>query len=185
MIVSCSAWIVATMSRIWPVRARPSSASSGSGTPPGPDQGVGVVEVLVEDVVELAPGENEPPTQAEPERVGERRSVERCRDLGPPVDDHRRAVTVFDVAAPDVPALAGLFVDTAEAQGGGFVLEGGEPQLELPLHGLGVGLVRREHGFVRDSALGPVPHRLEILLREPQTGALERDIRVGHGPKRY
>ena len=85
------------------------------------------------------------------------------------------------MAAPDVPALAGLFVDTAEAQGGGFVLQGGEPQLELPLHGLGVRLVRREDGFVRDSALGPVPHRLEVLLREPQTGALERDIRVGHG----
>src|SRR2546423_876793 len=31
MIVSCSPWIVATMSRIWPVRARLSSARRGSG----------------------------------------------------------------------------------------------------------------------------------------------------------
>jgi hypothetical protein len=36
MIASCSPWIVATMSRICPVRARPSSASIGSGTPPDP-----------------------------------------------------------------------------------------------------------------------------------------------------
>ena len=59
MIASCSAWIVATMSRIWPVRARPSSASSGSGTPPEPGQRVGVVEVLLEDVGELAAVEHE------------------------------------------------------------------------------------------------------------------------------
>ena len=35
----------------------------------------------------------------------------------------------------------------------GVVLEGGEPPLELPLHGLGVGLVGREHVLVGDPAL--------------------------------
>ena len=73
-----------------------------------------------------------------------------------------------------------LLVDPAEAQRAGLVLEGGEPPLQLPLHGLGVGLVGGEHGLVGDPARGAAPHRLEALLREPQTGALERDVRVRH-----
>ena len=105
MTTSCSAWIVATMSRIWPVRARRSSASSGSGTPPAAAaSGVGIGEVLLEDVGELAAGEHEAAAAAQAERIGRGRAVERHRDAGPPVDDDGLALGVFDLAAADVEA---------------------------------------------------------------------------------
>ena len=63
----------------------------------------------------------------------------------------------------------------------GVVVERREPPLQLPLHRLGVGLVRGEHVLVGDPGRGPPPHRVEALLREPQAGALGRDVRVGHG----
>ena len=99
---------------------------------------------------------------------------------GAPVDDHRRAGAVLDVAAADVPAVTRLLVDPAEAQRAGLVVEGREPLLQLPLHRLGVGLVRGEHGLVGDARRGASPHRFEAGLREPQTGALGRHVRVGH-----
>ena len=67
---------------------------------------VRIVEVLVEDVLQVGAGEHEPAPQAQAERIGERRPVERRRDVGPPVDDDGRAVAVLDVAAPDVPTVA-------------------------------------------------------------------------------
>ena len=71
MTTSCSAAIVATMSRISPVRARSSSARSGSGMPPGvPRQhAVGVVEHLVEDVDQVMARHDEPAAPVQLERV--------------------------------------------------------------------------------------------------------------------
>ena len=74
----------------------------------------------------------------------------------------------------------GLVVDASEAERAGVVVEGVEPPLELPLHGLGVGLVGGEHVLVGDPSGGAAAHLLEAALREPQAGALERDVRVGH-----
>ena len=93
MTTSCSAWIVATMSRISPVRARSSSASSGSGMPPcdAAQHAVGVVEDLVEEVGELVAVMQEPAAALQAERVGTRRPVERRRHRRPPVDDDRVA----------------------------------------------------------------------------------------------
>ncbi len=184
MIASCSAWIVATMSRIWPVRARPSSASSGSGTPPEPASESGIVEVLVEDVLELGAGEHEPPAQAEAEGVGERGPVERRGDGGPPVDDHRRAVAVLDVAAADVPAVAGLLVDPAEAQRAGLVVEGREPLLRVA-----TSPPRRPASFAASTSSSAIRDAVRRRIasrhcsREPQTGALGRHVRVGHDEK--
>ena len=116
----------------------------------------------------------------QPERVGERGPVEGRGHAGPPVDHHRHAGAVLHVAAADVPALLGLVVDPAEAQRAGIVVEGVEPPLELPLHGLGVGLVGGQDVFVGDPGGGAAAHLLEAVLREPQARALERNVRVGH-----
>ena len=194
MIASCSAWIVATMSRIWPVRARPSSASSGSGTPPEPASESGSAEVLFEHVGELAGGEHEPAPALEPERIGERRPVERRRDPGAPVDHHGRAVAVFDVAPPDVPTLARLLVDAAEAQHRDVVVERREPALQLPAHRLGVGLVRGEDVVVGDlrrrparawprGTIGRIPGA-RVRTRRPGA-ALRPTIRERSGAARF
>ena len=141
---------------------------------------VGIGEVLLEDVGELAAREHEPAPPLEPERVGERRPVERRRDAGPPVDDHRSAVAVFDVAPADVPALARFLVDPAEAQDRDVVVERREPALQLPAHRLGIGLVRGEDVFVGDLGRRPPAHGLEARLGELQARAFERDVRVRH-----
>ena len=144
---------------------------------------VGIGEVLVEEVLQLAAAEHVSTAALEPERVGERRPVEGRRHLGPPVNDHGRAVVVLHVAATDVPAITGLMVDAAETQRTGVVGKRGEPALELPLHGNRVGFVRGQDSLVGDLGRGPSSHRFEAALREPQTGALRRHIWVGHDKK--
>ena len=120
--MSCSAWIVATISRIAPDRAAPISASTGSGTPLATSPAVGIVEVLVEIGDQLALVEREPPAERHPERVDGGRPVERRRDRRPPVDDDRVVGVVLDVAAPDVPlvdaAAATRLVDAPEEVAG-------------------------------------------------------------------
>ena len=141
---------------------------------------VGIVEVLLEHVRELARREHEPAAPREAERVGEGRPVERCRNPRPPVDDDRRAAVVLDVAPADVPAVAPLLVDAAEAQHGGPLLEGDEPPLQLPFHRFGVGLVGGEDVLVGDLGGGPAPHRVETFLGEPEARAFRRHVRVRH-----
>ena len=142
--------------------------------------GVGIVEVFLEHVAELAAAEHEPAPQMQAERIGERRPVERGGDRGPPVDDHRRARRLLDVAAPDVPAVAVLVVDPAEAERAGVVVERVEPPLQLPLHRLGVGLVGGQHVLVGDPGGRAPAHLLEAFLGEPQARALQRNVRVRH-----
>ena len=105
---SCSAWIVATISRIAPVRSAPISASTGSGMPPATFGRVGVVEVLVEVRRQLALVEHEAPAQVDAERVGAGGAVERRGDRRPPVDDDGVVGVVLDVAPADVPRLAAV-----------------------------------------------------------------------------
>ncbi len=68
--------------------------------------------------------------RAEALRVSDRRPVEGGADGRPPVDDQGAAVVGLDVAAPDVPLVAGLLVDASEAEVGSLVLQGGETVLE-------------------------------------------------------
>ncbi len=147
------------------------------------DEHVGVVEVLLEHVGEPAGGEHEAAAALQPEWVGESRAVEGCRDRRPPVDDDRHAVGVLDVAPPDVPAVTELLVDAAETQHRGVVLERRQPPLQLPLHGIGVGLVGAEDVLGGDLVSRSLPHPVETHLREPQARAFRRQIRMGHSRK--
>ena len=60
----------------------------------------------------------------------------------------------------------------------GVVVEGVEPPQELPLHGLGVGLVGREHVLAGDPGLGALAHLLEAVLART-AGARVRAQRPG------
>ena len=85
---------------------------------------VGVGEVLVEQLDQLTPLQGEAAATGEAEGVGEGGPVEGRGHAGPPVDDHGVAAGVLHVAAADVPPVAGVFIDAAEAQGAADV-EGG------------------------------------------------------------
>ena len=67
---------------------------------------VGVVEHLVEQVVDAVVGHHEPAPAPQAQGVDRGGPVERRRHVGPPVDHHRVAAGVLDVAAADVPAVA-------------------------------------------------------------------------------
>jgi AcrR family transcriptional regulator len=55
--------------------------------------------------------------------------------------------------------------------------------LELPLDGVGVGLVGGEDVLVRNLGCGSVAHGVEAQLRKLQTRAFGREVRVGHSKK--
>ena len=104
--MSCSAWIVATISRIAPDRARTDLRQHRVGNPGRHIGGIGIVQMLVEVGSQVAVGERETPTERDAQGVDGRRPVERRRDRRPPVDHDRVVLVVFDMASPDVPAIA-------------------------------------------------------------------------------
>ena len=114
---SCSAWMVATISRIAPVRAAPISASTGSGMPVAARR-VGIVELLVEVGGQSPSTDRESAAMAEAERVDAGGPVERRGDRRSPVDDHGIVGIVFDVPAADVPAVGVLVGDPPEEVAG-------------------------------------------------------------------
>ena len=168
---------------------------------------VGIVEDLVEQVVELAARHHEPAAPAQPERVGRGGPVEGRRHAGPPVDDDRLAALVLDVAAADVPGGTGpagraLLVDAPEGEPRDVDVERPEPLLEVPagdlaVDGLGghvldgdgrlrsAGACRRDIGRRGRGALAPRPGRDEasFLLsvwtyaRERAAGPRDRGVR--------
>ena len=94
---------------------------------------VGIVEVLVEQLDQRATLDGEAPPAGEAERVGEGGAVEGRGHAGSPVDHDRVATGVLHVTAPDVPALATVVVDAAEAQGAADV-EGSPVAAHVVLH---------------------------------------------------
>ena len=145
----------------------------------GREHGVGIGEVLFEDVGELAVGEREAPAHAQAERVGRGGAVERDRDLRPPVDDDRFAVGIVDRATTHVEDFAQLFFYPPEAQHGRLVLERAQALHEVPAHRGAVELSGGEILLVH-VALGAVPHLGETLRRERQVGAFALDVGVRH-----
>ncbi len=126
MISSCSPWMVATMSVIWPGPAPVEGGEQGRRAadrqvadqelPAGRrrvapvgrllDLGLPVApEALVLDPDHLAPLEGEVPTQDETLGVAPGRPVEGLGDRRPPVDDQRLVVGVVDGEATDVEDL--------------------------------------------------------------------------------
>ena len=86
MMMSCSTWMVATMSRIDPVRPRLTSASNGSGTYRAGFNRTWLSQVFVENVDDLARLDQETSAQLEPHGVGHSGAVERHGDRSSPVD---------------------------------------------------------------------------------------------------
>ena len=122
---SCSAWMVATMSPSFPVRASSREASSAAlptRSEPGALRQQGLaVEDLVLHGQELAAAGGEVPAAVQTHGLAARGPVERLGHRGPPVDDQRVVVLVGDGDATDVEALAavGLVpVDATEHQRG-------------------------------------------------------------------
>ena len=139
---------------------------------------VGVVEDLVEEVVELDAGHQEPPPPAQPEGVVRGGPVEGRRHRRPPVDDDGVAAVVLHMAAADVPGVAVLVVEPPEAEPGHVGREAAEPMVEV---GLGDGGVHLLRGVVRDGdrRSRPVPHRGEAGVRAPQDRPLAVQVGVG------
>ncbi len=138
------------MSRIWPVRARPSSASSGSGTPPEPASESGSLKSSSKTSVSSRDAEHEAAAALEAERIGQGRPVERAWRR-PPASRSTTGVPSPSSMwrRPTYQRSPALLVDAAEAEGRDVVVERREPALQLPAHRLGVGLVRGEDVVVR------------------------------------
>ena len=183
---SCSAWMVATMSVIRPVRAAPSAASSAA-SPAGPvsraASGSVEVEHLVVDPGHLAQPGADVPAPADALRPGRGGDVERPRRGRSPVQQQRLVVAlVVDDAEPaDVPALAVLEVQPTEAEP---VLRGVElAEPAGPLRGravpLGHALVRGGHAAdqgLGEVAGGSLAQPIELLVEHRHVLLLGRDV---------
>ena len=94
---------------------------------------VGVVEHLVEEVLDFALGHHEPASPGELHRVSGGCSVERGGHRGPPIDHHRIATFVLHVTATDVPRVASLIVEAPEAEAVHLDLQGAQTGLQVHL----------------------------------------------------
>ena len=186
MIASCSPWIVATMSRIWPVRARPELGEQRVGDAAGARERVGIVEVLVEDVLELDARRTRT-AGAGGGRRGRRASRGRTawrprRASRRPPARPRSSSTWRRPMYQRSPASSSI-----------------RPKHSAPASSSRDASRRCSCHFTASAsasfaastassaiaARGPAPHRFEAVLREPQTGAFGRHVRVGHAAKRY
>lgn len=128
---SCSAWMVATMSCIRPVRWAVSAARSAPlalhPLPRAETVGQqGLVEHLVVHPHDLAAGHREVTAGADAHPLARRRLVESSRLLSAPVDEERTLIVVTQAEAADVPvvgAVGGLLQEQAAEH---------EPRLHLP-----------------------------------------------------
>ena len=77
---------------------------------------VRIVEHLIEQVVDLSSGHQEPAPPAQLHRVGRGRSVEGRGHGRSPIDHDRIAALVLHMPAPDVPGVAVLGVEAAEGE---------------------------------------------------------------------
>lgn len=140
---------------------------------------VGVVEHLVEQVVDAAVGHHEAPAAPQALGIDGGGPVGRRRHVGPPVDHHGVAAGVLDVTPADVPGLVVVAVEAPEAQPRHVVVEAGQPVLEVRLGdgrvdgpGCRVGQVRRPGG--------PGAHRCQAAVGVVDVGLLGREVGVGH-----
>jgi hypothetical protein len=140
---------------------------------------VGVVEHLVEQVVEPAAGHHEAAAAGQAEGVDRGGPVEGDGHVGPPVDHHRVAVGVLHVSPPDVPGVAELLVEAAEAEAGHVGVERGQPVTQV---GLGDEAVDGfgGHAFERGGGGRAVAHGVETGVRGVDVGLLVGEIGMGH-----
>ena len=164
---SCSPAIVATMSRIGPgpraaeLREERVGKTSGGGE----RRAVGVLEVLLDQVDEMAALEDEPAPAPQPECVVERRSVERDRDRGPPVDDDGITVVVLHVTPADVPGRSVILVDPPEAEWPGLRGDRLQPATQMDVCDRCVPVARRALRCVCDRGARTDRHGVETLVR--------------------
>ena len=157
--LSCSGWMVATMSRIGPVRGRSISDSriaDASACWPA----VGRTRSSSSYAVSCAGGEAEPAAPTHGHRIARPGLVEGQRHAGPPVDHHRLTPGLAgDVAAADVERLVrlgpqrGVVVEPAEEQRHArVVLQRLHPPVEGLLQVLGGDVISRRWRSVRPCA---------------------------------
>ena len=105
MIASCSAWMVATISDIRPVRLADSEANSAA-SPIKPSSIMVVQRGQIEDVVvdgdDGPPGEPDVTSPEHPDRVRRRRPVEGLRHRRAPIDEQRIVVVVEEPDPADI-----------------------------------------------------------------------------------
>ena len=137
---------------------------------------IGVVEDLLEEVDEGLVVEHETPARVQLLRVGGGGPVERRSHGRPPVDHHRVAVCLLDVAASDVVHVADGLGDTPEAERSPTFRQRVQPatQVGLGLGGVGIAGPGR-HVQAGLGALGARHHR-----REAAVGVIELGLFGGH-----
>ena len=170
--VSCSGWIVATMSRIGPVRGRSISDSRMSDAA----EGIACGEVLVLVRGEPAVREAEPAAPAHAHRLTGPGLVERPRHARPPVDHHRLAARLAgDVPAADVEGLVLLGAESRvivqpaeEERHRRIVLEALHPPVQGLLQVLGRDVIAAD----RLQARGVLTHPGQCGARLGQMGPL-------------
>ena len=183
---SCSAWMVATMSRMRPVRSWSSAASSApSPTTVKPDASAASASNTSSSMPEETPTVGlEVAAAGDAHRLDRGGPVEGLGDRGAPVDDQRREVVVGDRDAADVEGLAsagrrrpvGLGrrrrqeVEAAEAQRRVADVEAGQAAA-----GVGLGRLALEAGLV-----GAAPGDLRVPLGDP-LGRPAHDVEAGVG----
>jgi len=142
---------------------------------------VGVVEHLVEEVIDLPGGHHEAPPAHQVHGVGRGGPVERRRHRRPPVHHHGVAPLVLDVTATHVPGVPVLGVEAPEAEPVDLGVERPQPGVEV---GLGDGGVDGPGGGLgeRRRLLRARPHPGEVGVGPVEVGLLEGKVGVmGHG----
>ena len=174
---SWSGWMVATMSRIGPLRGRSISARSNRhrrGASPAP-------QALVLVPGQLAAGEPEPATAGQTLGIGGAGPVDRPAHGGPPVDDDRVPGVVPDVPAADVEGLlravgahgVGAPEERRDTRIGGQRPQPLGPRRAEPLGGPGI------HPRVHDSG-GGGPHPGQAVGRLRQVRTLGGEDGIGN-----
>ena len=161
---SCSAWMVATMSRMPPGAVRSSAASSAPSPTTGEPRsagGVGVEDLVVEADEARGRRVMEVPAADDAHRLDRRRPVEGLGDRRAPVDDQRRVVVVGHRDPTDVEGVVGRS-RSCRSRRPKHERRVADVELGQAAAGVGLGGVPLEAGLV-----GAAPRDVGVALRDP------------------
>ncbi len=133
---------------------------------------VRMLEVLLDQVDQLAPVEDEPAAELEPEGVVEGCAVERDSHRSAPVDYDGVTAPVLDVPPPDVPGRSFVLVYPPEAQRSGFRCNGSQAAAQVDVRDGGVPVAGGPVRGVGDGGPGADGHLLETVVGVVQVSLL-------------
>jgi hypothetical protein len=145
-------------------------------------------EVLVEEIDQPSPLDEEPSPASKPHVIDDGCPVEGSAHRCPPVGHHLVSVAIFNVPATDVPMVSTEVVDSTKAQRSRMLGQGVDPRLlpQVP----SCRRLRRQAGVRMDVApqvpeiLQPhraVAHRVEVVVGRVDVALFVGQLRVGRG----